>query len=120
MLTWGFTDRYSSIPLRHNFTIGAGLPLDYMYLPKPAYWQMQEVMTRVLDDGLYRLSPQLQLNKCLGTSQNTTSNEIQLHSGDCNNTYQQWNITWQGDELIVFHHKLITIMFLVHIILQHP
>jgi hypothetical protein len=68
-----------------------------MYLPKPAYWQMQEVMARVIDDGIYRFSPQSQPNKCLGTSQNTTSNDIQLCTDDCNNAYEKWNITWQGD-----------------------
>jgi endo-1,4-beta-xylanase len=97
MLTWGFTDRYSWIPVYHNDTKGAALPLDWLYLPKPAYWQMLEVMTDVLDDGIYRLSPQSQPNKCLGTSQNTTSNDVQLYSDDCNNAYEKWNITWQGD-----------------------
>ena len=98
MLTWGFTDRYSWIPAASNFTRGAGLPLDWMYHPKPAYWQMQEVMSRIIDDGVYRLSPQSQPDKCLGISQNTTrSNDVQLYSGDCNNSYQKWNITWQGD-----------------------
>lgn len=97
MLTWGFTDRYSWIPGASNYTSGAALPLDWMYLPKPAYWQMQEVMTRVVDDGVYRLSPQSQPHKCLGISQNTTSSGVQLYTDDCNNTYQKWNITWQGD-----------------------
>jgi endo-1,4-beta-xylanase len=97
MLTWGFTDRYSWIPPTSNYTSGAALPLDWMYLPKPAYWQMQEVMARVVDDGVYRLSPQSQPDKCLGTSQNTTSSDVELYSGDCHNTYQKWNITWQGD-----------------------
>ena len=97
MLTWGFTDRYSWIPVASNYTSGAGLPFDWMYLPKSAYWQMQEVMARVVDDGLYRLSPQSQPHKCLGISQNTTSSEVQLYSDDCNNPYQKWNITWQGD-----------------------
>ena len=68
-----------------------------MYLLKPAYWQMLEVMTRVVDDGVYRLSPQSEPNKCLGTSQNTTSSDVQLYTGDCNNAYQKWNITWLGD-----------------------
>jgi hypothetical protein len=97
MLTWGFTDRYSWIPSTSNYTRGDSLPLDWMYLPKPAYWQMQEVMTRVVIDGVYRLSPQSEPNKCLGISQNTTSSEVQLYTGDCNNAYQKWNITWLGD-----------------------
>ncbi len=97
MLTWGFTDRYSWITWFTHDTRGAALPLDWLYLPKPAYWQMLEAMTRVVDDGIYRLSPQSQPNKCLGTSQNTTSNDVQLYSDDCNNAYQKWNITWQGD-----------------------
>ncbi len=97
MLTWGFTDRYSWIPGYHHDTEGAALPLDWLYLPKPAYWQMLDVMTDVLDDGIYRLSPQSEPNKCLGTSQNTTSNDVELYSDDCNNAYEKWNITWQGD-----------------------
>jgi len=97
MLTWDFTDRYSWLPINYNYTKGDGLPLDWMYLPKAAYWQMQEVMARIVDDGFYRLSPQSQPDKCLGTSQNTTSSDVQLYSGDCNNAYQKWNITWLGD-----------------------
>jgi hypothetical protein len=97
MLTWGFTDRYSWIPDYHNDKQGAALPLDWLYLPKPAYWEMLDVMTRVADDGIYRLSPQSQPSKCLGTSQNTTSSDVELYSGDCNNAYQKWNITWLGD-----------------------
>jgi hypothetical protein len=68
-----------------------------MYLPKDPYWQMQEVMARVVIDGVYRLSPQSQPDKCLSIFQNTTSNDVQLYSGDCNNAYEKWNITWQGD-----------------------
>ena len=97
MLTWGFTDRYSWITWFSHYKEGAALPLDWLYLPKPAYWQMLEVMTRVLDDGIYRLSPESQSNKCLGISQNTTSSDVQLYSDDCNNVYEKWNITWQGD-----------------------
>jgi hypothetical protein len=52
---------------------------------------------RVIDDGVYRLSPQSQPNKCLGISQNTTTNDVQLYGDDCNNAYEKWNITWQGD-----------------------
>ena len=97
MLTWGFTDRYSWIPSAFHNNAGAALPLDTLYLPKPAYWQMLEVMTHIISDGIYRLSPESQPNKCLGVSQNTTSNDVQLYSDDCNNAYEKWNITWQGD-----------------------
>jgi hypothetical protein len=97
MLTWGFTDRYSWIPDFRHDKQGAALPLDWMYLPKAAYWQMLEVMTRVVIDGVYRLSPQSQPDKCLGISQNTTSSDVQLYSGDCNNANQKWNITWLSD-----------------------
>ena len=96
MLTWGFTDRYSWIPAAYNKTRGAGLPLDWMYLPKPAYWQMLELMTRIVEDGVYRLSPQSLPNKCLGISQTKSSN-VELYGDDCNNAYERWNITWQGD-----------------------
>jgi hypothetical protein len=68
-----------------------------LYLPKTAYWEMQEVMARVVNDSVYRISSESQPNKCLGISQNATSNDVQLYSDDCNNAYQQWNITWQGD-----------------------
>ncbi len=97
MLTWGFTDRYSWVPAAENYKRGAALPLDWLYLPKRAYWGMQEIMARVVNDSVYRLSPQSQPNKCFGISQNTTSNDVQLYSDNCNNTYQKWNITWQGD-----------------------
>jgi endo-1,4-beta-xylanase len=97
MLTWGFTDRYSWVPSAYKYTRGASLPLDWMYLPKSAYWEMQEVMARVVVDGIYRLSPQSQPDKCLGTSQNTTSSDVQLYSGDCNGTNEKWNITWLRD-----------------------
>jgi endo-1,4-beta-xylanase len=97
MLTWGFTDRYSWIPSFSHNTRGLALPLDSSYMPKPAYWQMLDVMTHVVEDGVYRLSPQSEPNKCLGISQNMTSSDVQLYSGDCNNAYQKWNITWLGD-----------------------
>ncbi len=38
MLTWGFTDHYSWLPAYWNYTRGDGLPLDWFYQPKPAYW----------------------------------------------------------------------------------
>jgi endo-1,4-beta-xylanase len=97
MLTWGFTDHYSWIPEFSNYTKGEALPLDWFYQPKPAYWEMQEELARVLNDGVYRLSPQSQPGKCLGTSDNATSNNVQLYSGECNNANQKWNITWLGD-----------------------
>lgn len=97
MLTWGFTDRFSWIPEAYHNNAGAALPLDSLYYPKPAYWQMLEVMTRIVDDGLYRLSPHSQPNKCLGISQNATSSDVQLYSDTCDNAYEKWNITWQGD-----------------------
>ena len=97
MLTWGFTDRYSWIPTVFQYNEGDALPLDWLYQPKPAYWKMQELMTRVVTDGIYRLSPQSEPNKCLGISQNTTSNDVQLYTDDCNNPYEKWNITWLRD-----------------------
>jgi hypothetical protein len=97
MLTWGYTDRYSWIPGFHNNTAGAALPLDWMYLPKSAYWQIQEELARVLVDGIYRLSPQSQSDKCLGIADNGTSNAVQLYSGACNSSYQMWHISWLGD-----------------------
>ena len=57
---------------------------------------MLELMTRVIEDGVYRLSPQSQSNKCLGISQ-TNSSDVELYSDGCNNAYERWNITWQGD-----------------------
>ncbi len=60
MLTWGFTDRYSWITASSNYTKGDALPLDWSYQPKPAYWQMQEELARVVQDDVYRLSPQTQ------------------------------------------------------------
>jgi hypothetical protein len=97
LVTWGFTDRYSRIKYYANSTHGALLPLDYLYIPKPAYWSLIHSMAHVVEDGIYRLSPQSEPNKCLGISQDTTSSEVQLYSGDCNNAYQKWNITWMND-----------------------
>jgi len=97
MLTWGFTDRYSWIPTSRNYRRGASLPVDWLYLPKPAYYQILDVMAHVLADGVYRLSPQSQPNKCLGVSQNGSGNAVQLYSDSCEKDYQKWNITWQGD-----------------------
>ena len=97
MLTWGFTDRYSWIPQFTDDKDGDALPLDWMYLPKSAYWKMLDIMTHILDDGVYRLSPQAEPNKCLGISQSPTSNDVQLYNDGCNNAYEKWNITWLGD-----------------------
>jgi endo-1,4-beta-xylanase len=97
MITWGFTDRYSWIPKSKDYTLGLGLPLDCQYQPKPAYWQLQEELGRVVVDGIYRLSPQSQPDKCLGTYGNSTNSTVQLYSGECNNPNEKWNVTWQGD-----------------------
>ena len=97
MLTWGFTDRYSWIPDFTHDLRGAALPIDWMYLPKSAYWKMLDIMTHIVDDGVYRLSPQAEPDKCLGISQNSTSNAVQLYNDGCNNVYEKWNITWLGD-----------------------
>ena len=97
MLTWGFTDRYSWIPSFRENKQGAALPIDWMYLPKTAYWQMQEELGRVLMDGHYRLSPQLQPNKCLGVSNNGTMDIVKLFDEPCQNPNQIWNLTWLDD-----------------------
>jgi hypothetical protein len=95
--TWGFTDRYSWLPEESNYTLGVGLPLDCHYQPKPAYWELLEEFARVLVNGIYRLSPQSQPDNCLGTYDNGTTVGVQIYSGNCNNTNQQWNVTWLGD-----------------------
>ncbi len=97
MISWGFADRYSWIPLATNYTRGDSLPLDCQYQPKAAYWQLQEVLARVLINGIYRLSPQSQPEKCLGTYNNGTNSSVQLYSGNCTNTNEKWNVTWLGD-----------------------
>ncbi|CAF1074665.1 unnamed protein product [Adineta steineri] len=68
-----------------------------MYLAKPAFLEMQELMTGVVVDGVYRLSPQLQPDKCLGASQIGINSIVQLYNDECNKTNQKWNITWLGD-----------------------
>ncbi|CAF4099959.1 unnamed protein product, partial [Adineta steineri] len=93
LLTWGFTDRYSWLPEYYKNNRGAGLPLDWIYLAKPAFLEMQELITRVVVDGVYRLSPQLQSDKCLGASQIGINSIIQLYNDECNKTNQKWNIT---------------------------
>ena len=97
MISWGYTDRYSWIPLATNYTKGDGLPLDCQYQPKAAYWQLQEELARVLVDGVYNLSSQSQPEKCLGTSSNGTNSTVQVYSGNCNTTNEKWNVTWLGD-----------------------
>jgi len=96
-LTWGFTDRYSWIPYSSNFTRGDGLPLNRTYQPKPAYWQMQDKLARLIDNGIYRISPKSQSNQCLATFTNGTSNGVQLNQGTCNQSNEQWNVTWLDD-----------------------
>jgi endo-1,4-beta-xylanase len=97
MITWGYADRYSWIPAHYNYTKGKGLPLDCQYQPKAAYWQLQEELARILVDNVYRISPESQPDKCLGTYINGTNTTVQLYSGTCNNTNQKWNVTWLGD-----------------------
>ncbi|CAF1600739.1 unnamed protein product [Adineta ricciae] len=97
LLTWGFTDRYSWLPSFSNNTKGDALPLDASYVPKPAYFQMQEELARVLVDGVYCLSPKSQPNKCLGVSSDVSSGNIQLYDGKCTNDNQKWNISWLND-----------------------
>lgn len=109
LLIWGVTDRYSWIPAAFNYTEGDALPLDINYQPKPAYWQMQEELARILLDGVYRLSPHSQSNKCLGISGNETKVTLQLYNGSCNQSNQQWNITWLGDGTYRFSpHSIIS------------
>ena len=94
LITWGFTDRYSWIPAAFNYTAGSGLTLDWFYQPKPAYWQLQEELARVITDGIYCLSPQSQSNQYLTPS---TDNTVQLSNGQCTDLNHQWNISWLGD-----------------------
>jgi endo-1,4-beta-xylanase len=44
--TWGFTDKYSWIGSHSHHTMGAALPFDQSYKPKPAYDAMMEEMLR--------------------------------------------------------------------------
>jgi hypothetical protein len=72
--------------------------LDCQYQPKPAYWQLlKELFHVVAVDGIYRLSPQSQPDKCLSTYDNGTTTSVQFFSGNCNNTNEKWNLTWFGD-----------------------
>lgn len=58
---------------------------------------MQEQLARVISNGIYRLSPQSQPDKCLGTYTDGTKTSVQLFSGNCNSANQKWNVTWLGD-----------------------
>jgi len=96
--TWGFTDRYSWIPADTDYTKGVALPLNCQYQPKPAYCQLlKELFHVVAVDGIYRLSPQSQPDKCLGTYDNGITTSVQFFSGNCNNTNEKWNLTCFGD-----------------------
>ncbi|CAF4399091.1 unnamed protein product, partial [Adineta steineri] len=77
LITWGFTDRYGWVPAFYNNTEGAALPIDWNYQPKPAYMQMQEELARVLPDGIYRLAPKSQPDKCLSTYVNGNISRVQ-------------------------------------------
>ena len=44
--TWGFTDKYSWIGWHSKKTRGAALPFDRNYLPKPAYYALQEAIAK--------------------------------------------------------------------------
>jgi endo-1,4-beta-xylanase len=96
-ITWGFTDRYSWIPSFSNYREGAALPADWNYQPKPAYWQMQEELSRVLADGIYRLTAQSHTDKCLDTYDQGETGGIQIYSGAGSQPNQRWDITWLGD-----------------------
>ncbi|CAF3834544.1 unnamed protein product, partial [Rotaria sp. Silwood1] len=97
LITWGFTDLYSWIPLFSNYTRGAALPTDENYQPKPAYWEMQEELARVLPNGIYRLVPESQSDKCLGIYENGHPGEVQIYTEQQNNPNQMWNLAWLGD-----------------------
>jgi len=97
MISWGYTDRYSWIPLASNNTRGDSLPLGCQYQPKIAYWELQEGLARVLVNGIYKISPKSQPNQCLGIYYNSTTSSVQLYSGTCNNTNEKWNVTWLRD-----------------------
>ncbi|CAF3022429.1 unnamed protein product [Rotaria sp. Silwood2] len=87
-ITGGFTDRYSWIPSFSNYRNGAPLPSDESYLPKPAYWQMQEELARVLSDDTYRLTPQSKPNKCLDTYDRDYIRGIQIYNTGRNQSNQ--------------------------------
>ena len=97
LLTWGFTDRYSWIPEHYNYTKGDALLLDTSYQPKPAYLQLQQLLSRVIPDGIYCLYPQSQPNEYLSLSNDSTSDDLQLSPGQCQLDYAKWNVTWNND-----------------------
>jgi endo-1,4-beta-xylanase len=96
LITWGFTDRYSWIPYFSNYREGAALPSDWNYQPKPAYWHMQEELTRVLPDGTYRLTPDSHSNMCLDTYDLGETGGVQVYN-TWNGDNQKWDLTWLGD-----------------------
>lgn len=97
LITWGFTDRYSWIGSFSNYRDGAALPFDWNYQPKPAYWQMQEELTRVLSDGTYQLTPESQSDKCLDTYDRGDSGGVQIYQSGGNAANQKWTVSWLGD-----------------------
>ncbi len=101
MLTWVW------LPASSNYIKGAGLPLDWMYLPKSAYCQMQ-YLVRVLPNSIYRLSSQSEADKCLGTSDQYINGSVQLSNGSCYDTNQRWNIPWLGDGTYRFSPECVT------------
>jgi hypothetical protein len=50
---------------------------------------MQEELARVIIDGVYCLSPQSQPDKYLDTSDNVTTDNVQLYSGGYNNANEK-------------------------------
>lgn len=96
-LTWGFTDRYSWIPTFTNHTRGDALPTDSNYQPKPAYWAMQEELSRVLPNGTYRLWLKSQPNKCLEMYDTGMVGQIRIDVENDHNPNQQWSFTWLTD-----------------------
>lgn len=99
LVTWGFTDRYHWISDFYNYTKGAALPIDWMYLPKLAYWRIQEELSRILSDGKYVISPLSHKEKCLGIGgiQGTDKYTLQLYDKPCLDQYQRWAATWLND-----------------------
>ena len=97
LLTWGFTDAYSWIPWFSNHTRGNALPLDSNYQPKPAYWQMQEELARVLPDGLYRILAESSMDWCLEAQEHSGNDSIQINTVENGYPNQEWYLTWLGD-----------------------
>ena len=96
LITWGFTDRYSSIPSLSQSREGAALPSDVNYQPKPAYWSLQEEVARLLPDDSYLIMSEARYNKCLEVQENGSVRKIQL--GSCaNDEHHRWKVTWLAD-----------------------